>query len=140
MTMNDAEYESQKARVLLILGRWVGPLGLGWWRNEVEWFRDRAIPEHEQAAMTCTPDYRYGRFVIQVDLVRVADLNDTELEFAVVHELAHVFLSEMLLVMDTHDPTPCQAWEVAWEHTTTTIANAFLWLRKHCEAEAQHAP
>lgn len=131
--MNDAEFEAQKARVMAVWERWARPLGMGWQRKLVlSWYRG-AIPNHPDAAMTCWTDWQYKDSKISVDLTRVGELDERDLEFAVVHELMHVFLGGLI---DAHRrDVDRDAFRMIEEHTATQLAQALLWLRASCEAD-----
>ena len=128
--MDDALAEAQQGRVMAIYGRWGRPLGLGYQRAiTFSWYRG-AIPDYEQAALVVDVDWQYKSARIKVDLCKVVDLTDADLEWAVVHELCHVFLGGLV---DAHRlKVDRDAFRLIEEHTASTLAQAMLWLREHC--------
>ena len=93
--MNDAEAEAQKARALPMFQKWIELLWLRWWNIEFRWHRGRIDGESDRTAMATSSNWRYAEAVIDVDLTRIADWDDAELEKVVVHELMHPILNEM---------------------------------------------
>ena len=63
-----------------------------------------------------------------IDVEQVVEQTDDELEWAFVHELAHVFLNEMRQEDDA------AAHE---ERCASQLADAFIWLRESVEAETR---
>lgn len=133
--MKDEIAEAQKARVMALYEKWGIPLGLGWQRRvSFSWYRG-AIPDYPDAAMTCAVQWQYKSATISVDLVKVADLDDHDLEWALVHEMCHVFLGG--LITAHRERVDNDAFRLIEEHTASTIAQAVLWLRAHCEEKEQ---
>jgi hypothetical protein len=133
--VNDDQAEAQQARVMALYARWGRPLGLGWWRQVTFAWERGAIPGYPEAAMTCAVRWEYKSARITVDLTRVETLDDTDLEFAVVHELMHVYLGG--LVEANRKEVDRAAFRMVEEHTATSLAQAVLWLRAHCENQPQ---
>ena len=129
--MNDKEYATQKKRVERVIDKWVKPLGLRWWKLGYKFYRE-PLPPYEgesivysaQAVMDCHVSWKYLRAWIRFNLIAVADLGDVELEWAFVHECAHVFLNEMREEGIDHE-----------ERVASHLADAFIWLREHVEGE-----
>ncbi len=135
--MNDALADAQKARVLVVFERWGGPLGMGWQRKvSFRWYRG-AVPDFPDAAMVCDASWQYKEAVIQVDLVKVADLEDDSLEFSLVHEIMHVYLRG--LIEAHHEKVDREAFRMIEEHTASSLAQAVMWLRAHCEPKESEA-
>ena len=131
--MNDAEYEQQKARVQAVFERWVKPIGLGWWQIDVFWHRDERYGDDVRYAGTpracaaqCYADWEYMTASIEIYLPVIAQLDDEALEYAILHELAHVFLSEMR----PNEDVRTQADAKHEERVATTLAKALIWARK----------
>ena len=129
--MNDAEYETQKARLLALLEAWVKPIGLGWWRVTLSYdrtgedFADSIRKEggfRSQSVARCYPEWRYGIATIVWNMPEVAHLDDEELESTFVHELMHIFLHETRQSEDGD-------WLAHEERVATTLAKGFLWIR-----------
>ena len=131
--MNDAEAEIQKARVMAEYHRWSEPLGMGYQRHvEFSWHRG-PIPDHSKAAMVCTARWQYKTATIDVELTRIERMSDGELEFCIVHEIMHVFMGGLIEAFNAGVDGP--AFRMIEEHTATTLAQAVMWLRAHCEPD-----
>jgi hypothetical protein len=79
--VNDEQAEAQKARVMALYERWGKPLGLGWQRAVTfSWYRG-GIPDYPGAAMTCSAQWQYKSATISVDLVKIAEESDADLEW-----------------------------------------------------------
>lgn len=135
--MNDEAAEAQKARVMALYEKWGPPLGMGWQRQvSFSWYRG-AIPDYEGAAMTCCAQWQYKQAKISVDLCKVIDEADEDLEFMLVHELMHVFLGG--LIEANRKQVDRDAFRMIEEHTASTLAQAVMWLRSHCEKAREAA-
>lgn len=130
--MNDEQAEAQKARVMAVWDRWATPLGMGYQRKtSFTWCRG-PIDEYPEATMTCYANWKYKEVDISVDLKRVANIEeDSEVEYAVLHEIMHVFLRG--LVEGHHEKVDGDAFRMIEEHTATNLAQALLWIRSHFE-------
>jgi hypothetical protein len=129
--MNDEEFELQKKRIQVLTERWVKPLGMNWGRIHFVYHRDSGDFQEQREKYCdtskdgsgrglafCTSDWRYAESTIQFNLLVVAGEDDDALEEFYVHELMHVFLSEMRESGIDHE-----------ERVATTLAKAFVWLR-----------
>ena len=125
--MTDAEYEVQLERVRRLIEKWAKPIGLNWWRAKYVYDRDRC-PEDAKRVMDCSSSWKYGWFQITAYLPVVMTREDNELEEDFVHELMHVFLTELRNLEAVE-------WEAHKEHVATVLAKAFIWLREHVETE-----
>ena len=121
------ERDRQKARVEALFVRWIKRIGLGWWTINVNY--DDAIVssrgslgETWSTVMVCDAQWEYMQATISVSLSQCHGVPDDELERFVVHELMHVFLSEMR----EKDSKPERKHE---ERVACTLTNAFMWLR-----------
>lgn len=129
--MNDAEYDKARARLLGLLDKWLTPLGLRWWRITLEYARE-GIPRApgddrtETVLFDVKADWKYLHALIRASMPDVAEM-DTEdaerLEWAFVHELAHILINECRQ-MDAKD------WLAHEERVASTLASAFLWTWK----------
>lgn len=134
--MTDAEYEEQKARVQAIVDRWLEPLGLRWWHIEFEWQRQHAHPDDDDSlskhtTMTCSANWRYRHATITAYLPCIAEIKDERrLEWIVLHEFMHVFLSEARM-MDKDD------WLDHEERIASDLASAFQWVRERFHKDAE---
>jgi len=132
--VNDAEYEAQKARVEALFERWVGTIGLGWWRIQYVWHREESrdtdIDKDDVCMMDCRADWRYLHATINVYLPSIAEVDDTDyLEYLVVHELMHIFLCELRDRKETDDDDEDTAASDHEERVATVLAKAMLWAR-----------
>lgn len=124
--MNDAEAEAQKARVEALYERWVTPLGLAYWKWKLVWHRG-AIEDHDAALFNISVSFEYHRVVLDVCLPKAEAQSDDDLEWAFVHECAHVFtipLKSAAAMRVDQD-----AMHMLEEHQASAIASAFVWLR-----------
>lgn len=123
--MNDAEAEAQQARIQKYIDRWLPRLGLKWWvRISLRFVRDQAEMPHHHADANCHASWEYKAASIIFSLPKCADLDDAMLEETVVHELCHVLTAafdELIPEKDQESPII--------EHTVTSLAQAFLWVR-----------
>lgn len=119
--MTDKEYKIQKTRVQKFIDKWFKPIGMGWWQVDMEWNRIHAEESPTTIAITnCNWQYRTGR--IEFFLPTCADLNDDQLEEAIIHEFCHI------LVAPLQDLRDDQSREIT-EHTVTTLARTIIWAR-----------
>lgn len=133
--MTDAEYETQKARIEGFLTRWLKPLGLGYWYIRCIYYRDSG--EYQECAgegsssnalAEVDVDWQYCQARIAFNVFRFATVDDAEAEYAVVHELMHVFLNEMREDGINHE-----------ERVATMLAKGILWADAiHREESAVH--
>ncbi len=77
--------------------------------------------------MRVTSDWRYRLAEICVNVPGIADQGDEELEAYYVHELMHIFLSEMAMTRDQADARDHE------ERTAKTLADAFLWIQRKAQ-------
>lgn len=105
--MNDAEYESQKQRVIDAWAKWAGRFWMDvTWEVTFYWYREPHEPE--LWAFHIQPDWRYLRVALDSYLPTIQTLDDTKLDRVVCHELAHVLVNEMVVprserTPETHD-------------------------------------
>ena len=123
--MNDAEFEEQRARVQVLVDRWLPRLGLSWWvRIDIAYTRDQAEMPSHVADANCSASWEYKAASIIFSLPKCAGLDDFLLEETVVHELCHVLTAGFdELIPQKHQESPII------EHTVTSLAQAFLWVR-----------
>lgn len=129
--MNDEQAEAQKARVQALYDRWVRPLGLSWWRWKLVWHRG-AIQDHDSALFNVNVSFEYHRVTLDICLPLVDEQSDDDLEWAFVHECAHVFT--IPLKHAAAERVDSDAMHMLEEHQASAIASALVWLRAHCEA------
>lgn len=122
--MNDAEFETQKARVMALDEQWTSTLGLDAWDISHCWHRG-AIDDCDegafQALACCETHWQYLHAMIHWNLTQVGDQTDKELETAFVHECMHIFLGEVRGEPDD--------WLDHEERVAQMLAKAFVWVR-----------
>ena len=127
--MDDKTYNKQKKRILKFIDKWRAPLGLNWWKIDIEYLRagfENAIDgEGFRTIAVCNSKWQYLEACIKFDIPAVAGLNDSDLEDVVVHEFMHIFLCEMREYSEERKDHE--------ERVATQLANAFQWLWNHCE-------
>jgi hypothetical protein len=134
--MTDKEYEIEKKRIRALANRWIRPLGLNWWKLDFEYERfdfheeidDKGESTVDKGVIACcsaSPEYLEAKIVFY--LRKTKSLSDDDLEDTFVHELMHVFVSPM----STKETVKQE------EFTATTLARAFIWLRKEVENELE---
>jgi hypothetical protein len=121
-SVTDKEYQTQKNRVRKLWDKWFKPLGLGWWAVDLYRERERDEEQPSQIGKTETR-WQYRSAAVSFNLPIVADLDDTRLEEAIVHEMTHI------LVGGIHDLRDDQSREIT-EYTVTTISRAIIWARE----------
>jgi hypothetical protein len=123
--VNDKEFEHQKQRLLVLIQRWVGPLGLGWWDIVFDYERGSFDVDGElapESAAKCRANWRYGHAHITFNMPCIAEQSDDQLERILVHEFMHIFLHE---TRENDDD-----WLDHEERVASTLTKAFLWLRE----------
>lgn len=134
--MTDAEFAALKARVRALADKWIGPLGLKWWRVELDFDRAGFERSEEMRAgnqfclMRCYVMWQYLTATIEVNAPECAELTDERLEETFVHELAHIFLHEMRAIGERRE-----GWLDHEERVATQLGRAFIWLREGAERE-----
>lgn len=122
--MTDREYRRQKKRLERLVRKWVRPIGLGWFRVRVNYWRDGIEAEREASGFVAVAQTRghweYLDFTIDWDMREVAGVDDDELEYMFVHELAHVLIAE---AVDGEGGKHI-------ERTATLVAKALIWARE----------
>lgn len=125
--MIDEEYSALKDRIEALFDYWQARMGLKWWRIYRHYVRDASefrVDEERRpdTAACCHADWRYLDADVKFNMLRCRDLDDQELEYAVVHELSHI------LVNETRGPE-LKAYLGHEERVATTVAKAFIWTR-----------
>lgn len=98
--MNDAQYETQKARVMRRVVCWQHNLWLGQWRIEMEWHRGALPTEQEtsdewEALFRISVRWQYMKALMKVNLPAVGALDEDDLD-----ELLHCVVNEMRWVKE----------------------------------------
>lgn len=123
--MTDKEYREQKKRVQKYIDKWFKTIGLGWFRVEFSWSRERYADSPNTAGRT-TSSWQYKDAGITWYLPALAEIDDDHLENVVVHEFCHVLLSGLAQMME-NDSTEANQIN---EYTTELVANALIWARE----------
>ncbi len=140
--MKDREYAAQKRRVLRIIKWWRDELGLRWWHINWE-FYDNADPQlfamedGGRAFANAKVDWPYLDATIDLNMPRAEDYTDDELENALVHEMCHILVREMR--DDREHAQSAHPLIVHEERVCTTLASAFIWVRKRAEKDGRTA-
>lgn len=138
--MDDAAYEEQKTRVERLIAKWVEPIGLRWWRIQFCWKRrydkkdmDTDGEDHGSIRVfTCYSDWRYLHATITAFLPAVEECEDDALEGLFVHELMHIFLSELRQDDETG------VFLAHEERVATTLARGFMYMHDALKCEQPH--
>lgn len=129
--MNDEAAAAQQARIRALQARWVGPLGLGWLKWEVDWHRG-AIPGcSDRTIFLIKVRFDYQDVDLAVNLDLVEDQSDDELEDAFCHELGHVYT--IPLKDAAGRGIEGEAMDMLEEHQATSIGRSLRWLRDHLD-------
>jgi hypothetical protein len=123
--MTDADYRAQKKRVQALAARWEPSLGLRWWRLTYTWFRE-PFEDKPRVAMQCGQQYEYRCANIDVSLPLCADMDDDALEHYLLHEYGHILLDAMATYRELGE----EPFRLQEEHTATTLATIFQWVRE----------
>lgn len=79
--------------------KWTKKTWAGWWKIDIQYFTDKQY--HKEKGLSagsvavCHTDWRYMTAVIRVNLDRLKEMEKSEIEYAALHELMHIFLNEM---------------------------------------------
>lgn len=125
--MNDSDYKTQRKRVQTFLDKWYKPMGLEWFRVNIEWSRggDKDFDSEEtQAAASTMINWPYKLATVVFHLPAVEQIDDEHLEHVVVHEFTHILLGSQTT---TTDSTPDE--RARHEYATELTANALIWCR-----------
>lgn len=120
--MTDKEYSKQKKRVQGYIDKWFDTLGLGWFRVEMNWCRERKDESPNVAADTTT-QWQYRFSSINWYLPVIAENTDEAVEGIVVHEFAHILIAPIA-------QTASEELDQQHEYATESIARAFQWARE----------
>lgn len=121
--LTDKNYRKQVKRIKKLIKKWHQPL-VGWWRVSHVYYREGLGPEYREAgALACADaQWEYLLATISWDMPEVARTGDDYLEYAFVHELAHLMVNEMAgEVQDVRHQ----------ERVVTQLARAFVWIREN---------
>ena len=135
--MRKKERRRQEKRVRHLVEQWAEPMGLLWWKIDVVYYADydecrglfaKPGDASVETVATTYASWQYLEATIEVNLQRVAKMDDDDLAYTVIHELAHVLVNEMREVE--------QEGGVAHEErVVTTVAKALRWTREYGQKE-----
>lgn len=128
MTIDDARYKKEKARIGKYMTKWQGPLGLRWFKIEVAFDRSYSPDNTHTAAVTHMGAWQYHQFTITYYIPEMMDMPDDEIETTVLHELSHVLLASISCNMDGTDSDDKYRRQLM-EFNTELVAKALLWAR-----------
>ena len=124
--LDDAAYAKTKAQLEALAHKWATPLGLGTgWRLALRFERegiradDAQDKRGERALFEVHADWRYLHASIKASMPDLAETHADDIEWAFVHELAHILVNECRH-MDQKD------WLAHEERVCSQLANAFL--------------
>jgi hypothetical protein len=117
--VTDKEYRVEKKRVQKYINKWFQAMGLGWFRVDMVWERERDLEVPDTAAKTLTK-WQYRTANITWFLPATKDCNDEFLENVVVHEFVHILVAPM-----ANDDEPNEH-----EYATESLARAMQWVRE----------
>lgn len=128
--MTDALQETQD-RISELSRLWVHRLGLGWWKVDIIYRDDPQTvlerfgnDDNEIVLARTFVSWMYGEAKIEVNLLGWKDLDDTEKERAIVHELMHILVNEMREGEIHHE-----------ERVVTGLTKAIFWTLADIEKE-----
>lgn len=120
--MTDDEYRKTKEKIQKVWDKWFKPLGLGWYRVDVEWSQYQNEDNPRTKAQTSSNwQYHTARIIFYVP--EFLDDDQEDIENTVVHEMSHILCAP---IQDFRDD---QSREIT-EHTVTTVAQALQWARE----------
>lgn len=120
--MTDKQYKDQKKRIQKYIDKWFADMGLGWFKIDFVWERERDATTPATIAKT-TSAWQYRHGTIQWFLPACQQISDEELESSVIHEFVHVLINPLCVVSESGD------LDLQHEYATETITRAFEWVR-----------
>lgn len=141
----DAHYRRDRDRLRKLFREWTLHLGLRYWKCDVVYRRvpfprDKRLPEGQNVFAQCSCSWFYQTLTVEVCTLDVSDMDDDELEYAMVHELCHALVNEMREQDDDglHEErvVTSLARAFCWTHTAGWEAGRIHWTRK---LRAEHA-
>lgn len=98
--MTDREYNKQKNRVRALMSKWQNLLLLEQWQSFSVYYERGLFSEDEDGHSSdvtgfCQVDWKYKRAAITFSMLRVAQNDDRELEYVVLHEIGHALVNQM---------------------------------------------
>jgi len=131
--MTDKEFAFEKARIRKLVDRWVRPLGLNWFKLDIDYERVPLEPPQSATGHNKTYQWRtqantavvweYRKASMAFDMNAIHGSSDDELESLFVHELCHILVNEM---REWSDDDKGRKHE---ESVVEGLARAFVWTR-----------
>lgn len=124
MAATASEIKQTKQKIHLLMKKWVGPIGLGWFAIKTKYNMNCGESSDQEYSVLakCTTRWEYRVAEIEFNMHACAYCDDESLEQVVVHELMHIFVNEMREEGIKHEERVCE-----------TLSKAFVWLWKHVE-------
>lgn len=123
--MRDKEFKKAQARCRKYLKKWINPLGLSWYKINVN-YKDGEAPQSYTGAgiapLKIHVAWQYRQATITIYLEDIPETEE-ELEHAIVHELCHIFVNPMRFC-DEHFDIDKE------EYVVESLARAFMWVRR----------
>ncbi len=134
--MNDREYREQKQRIHRVMSWWVKHAGIGYWKVTSNYDRDGSTFRERDDIAHVVADWRYHEATIDWNMTAVAELDDEDLEYGVVHELMHVHLNEFWGARVRDEPEEGDREAKAHEESiATNLAKSMIWVRNRARVE-----
>ena len=133
--MDDAAYNKQKRRLQILAEKWIGPLGLKWWKVDIVYSRE-PIPSSAGEGWNCigkaSVRWEYLDAKITFDMQAIEGMDDDRLEQLFVHECCHILVHEMREWCQS-EGLGTDAMAAAMKHEERVVCqltSAFLWTHK----------
>ena len=126
--MTDQEFESLKDKLVALSDRWLGVLGLKYWRVTMLYSREQLPVNSEPVELggVCLANtsarWRYRDATITFNMPALMDKDDEDLETVFVHECMHIVLNETRQT--------CEDWLEHEVRVATDLTYAFLCTRE----------
>lgn len=133
--MTDAEFDPQKKRIQVLADKWLAPLGLLWWRIDIEYSRGPLIIDGKPSEETigkASVKWEYQAATLSFNLAKFVSFTDEEAEAVFVHECCHVLVHQMREWCQT-ETLPADTMDRVMKHeeyVVSSMAKAFIWTYK----------
>jgi len=129
--MKKKVYKQQRKRCQKLFDAWIKRLGLKWYNVSITYYRDtdQFVADNRGEASDVMAVYAHWEYMtayIYVNVPAVLQLDDSDLENAVVHELVHILTIEFTGNGDSISDEK----RAHVEHVVTLLTKAFVWVRK----------
>lgn len=119
------KYKKAKKLIRKYVDKWARPLGLLWWRIDLFFIVDpKTIKKHftqsggRKTVALVFAQWEYSRASIYFNMREIEEMNNEEIEDAIIHELCHILVNEMREGGIKHE-----------ERVVTGLQRAFMWTR-----------